>query len=171
MILPFHKYYDSADKVVGTTGRGIGPAYRDRIERVGIRFTDIEEILANQTAIDETVSRMNKQLETVGYNKQITASELSSELQWILDRFGHAIKPTGLMVDLALRNGETVLLEGAQGALLDIDQGTYPFVTSSVVGRANATHGAGIHPGHITCLLYTSPSTRDLSTSRMPSSA
>ena len=79
VILPFHKYYDSADKVVGTTGRGIGPAYRDRIERVGIRFTDIEEILSDQTMIDETVARMNKQLETVGYNKQITASELSSE--------------------------------------------------------------------------------------------
>ena len=93
---------------------------------------------------------MNKQLKTVGYDKEIQPGELSSQLQWILDRFGSAIKPTGLMVDLALRNGETVLLEGAQGALLDIDQGTYPFVTSSVVGRANATHGAGIHPGHIT---------------------
>ena len=150
VILPFHKFYDSADKVVGTTGRGIGPAYRDRIERVGIRFTDIEEVLSNSRIIEETVLRMNKQLQTVGYDKEIQTGELSSQLQWILDRFGNAIKPTGLMVDLALRNGETVLLEGAQGALLDIDQGTYPFVTSSVVGRANATHGAGIHPGHIT---------------------
>ena len=153
-----------------------GPAYRDRIERVGIRFTDIEEVLSDSSIIEDTVLRMNKQLQTVGYDKEIQPSELSSQLQWILDRFGSAIKPTGLMVDLALRNGETVLLEGAQGALLDIDQGTYPFVTSSVVGRANATHGAGIHPGHITecfgitkayctrvgnCLLYTSPSPRD----------
>ena len=80
---------------------------------MGIRFTDIEEILSDQKMIDENaVARMNKQLETVGYNKEITASELSSELQWILDRFGHAIKPTGLMVDLAARNGENVLLEG-----------------------------------------------------------
>ena len=150
VILPFHKFYDSADKVVGTTGRGIGPAYRDRIERVGIRFTDIEEVLSDSRIIEETVLRMNKQLQTVGYDKEIQSGELSSQLQWILDRFGSAIKPTGLMVDLALRNGESVLLEGAQGALLDIDQGTYPFVTSSVVGRANATHGAGIHPGHIT---------------------
>ena len=111
VILPFHKYYDSADKVVGTTGRGIGPAYRDRIERVGLRFTDIEEVLSDSRIIEETVLRMNKQLKTVGYDKEIQPGELSSQLQWILDRFGSAIKPTGLMVDLALRNGETVLLE------------------------------------------------------------
>jgi len=150
VILPFHRLYDSADKVVGTTGRGIGPAYRDRIERVGIRFADIKGVLADSKKIDDTISRMNQQLRTVGVDQQINAADLASNLQWILDRYGNAIKPTGQMVDIALRNGENVLLEGAQGALLDIDQGTYPFVTSSVVGRANATHGAGIHPGHIT---------------------
>jgi adenylosuccinate synthase len=150
IILPFHRLYDSADKVVGTTGRGIGPAYRDRTERVGIRFADIPRVLAEEKRILATVSRMNHQLNTVKVKQQISAEELKADLQWILERFGAAIRPTGLMVDIALRNGENVLLEGAQGALLDIDQGTYPFVTSSVVGRANATHGAGIHPGHVT---------------------
>ena len=150
VILPFHRLYDSADKVVGTTGRGIGPAYRDRIERVGIRFADIKGVLADSEKIANTISRMNQQLRTVGVDQKIDPVELEKDLQWILDRYGGAIKPTGQMVDIALRNGENVLLEGAQGALLDIDQGTYPFVTSSVVGRANATHGAGIHPGHVT---------------------
>lgn len=150
VILPFHRLYDSADRVVGTTGRGIGPAYRDRTERVGIRFADIAGVLADPEKIKQTISRMNLQLKTVKVEQQIHADELTDDLQWILDRFGNAIKPTGLMVDMALRNGENVLLEGAQGAMLDIDQGTYPFVTSSVVGRANASHGAGIHPGHIT---------------------
>ena len=150
VILPFHRLYDSADKVVGTTGRGIGPAYRDRIERVGIRFADIAGVLADPKRIKQTISRMNSQLKTVKVETEVSADELTADLQWILDRFGQAIRPTGLMVDMALRNGENVLLEGAQGAMLDIDQGTYPFVTSSVVGRANASHGAGIHPGHVT---------------------
>lgn len=150
VILPFHRLYDSADKVVGTTGRGIGPAYRDRIERVGIRFADIPGVLADPKRIKQTISRMNSQLKTVKVETEVSADELTADLQWILDRFGQAIRPTGLMVDMALRNGENVLLEGAQGAMLDIDQGTYPFVTSSVVGRANASHGAGIHPGHVT---------------------
>lgn len=150
VILPFHRLYDGADKVVGTTGRGIGPAYRDRIERVGIRFADIPGVLADSKRIKQTISRMNSQLKTVKVETEVSADELTADLQWILDRFGQAIRPTGLMVDLALRNGENVLLEGAQGAMLDIDQGTYPFVTSSVVGRANASHGAGIHPGHVT---------------------
>ena len=141
--------YDSADKVVGTTGRGIGPAYRDRIERVGIRFVDIPFVIGDSDKIDETVSRMNMQLDSVGVNQKVERKDFVADLEWIMDRFGEAIRPTGAMIDKALKNGENVLLEGAQGAMLDIDQGTYPFVTSSVTSRANATHGAGIHPGHV----------------------
>ncbi len=149
VILPFHRLYDGADKVVGTTGRGIGPTYRDRTERVGIRFADISGLIADDNALASQAERMTKQLSTVGVQEAIDTSSLKSDLQWVLDRFGSAIRPTGVMVDIALRNGENVLLEGAQGAMLDIDQGTYPFVTSSVTSRANATHGAGIHPGHV----------------------
>jgi len=149
VILPFHRLYDSADKVVGTTGRGIGPAYRDRTERVGLRFVDVERALEDPTEIDSMVDRMNRQLETVGVEESIDPQQLQSELSWIVDRFSKAIKSTGPMLDAALSRGENVLLEGAQGAMLDIDQGTYPFVTSSITCRANATHGAGIHPGHI----------------------
>ena len=152
VILPFHRMYDS-DKVVGTTGRGIGPAYRDRIERVGIRFADIEGILENPRAMLEISKRMTSQLLSVGVSEEITVANLEGDLRWILDRFSKSIAPTGPMLDIALRNGENVLLEGAQGAMLDIDQGTYPFVTSSVTSRANASHGAGIHPGHIDACL------------------
>jgi adenylosuccinate synthase len=149
IILPFHRLYDSDDRVVGTTGRGIGPTYRDRIERVGIRFADLANLVANEEAIQTQAERMSKQLETVGVSDGIEVDALQSDLKWILERYSDAIRPTGLMIDMALRNGERVLLEGAQGAMLDIDQGTYPFVTSSVTSRANATHGAGIHPGHV----------------------
>ena len=153
VILPFHRMYDSTDKVVGTTGRGIGPAYRDRIERVGIRFADIEGILADHEAMVGTSNRMTAQLHSVGVREDITVERLQADLTWILRRFSKSIAPTGPMLDIALRNGEDVLLEGAQGAMLDIDQGTYPFVTSSVTSRANASHGAGIHPGHIDACL------------------
>ncbi|PXF18521.1 MAG: adenylosuccinate synthase, partial [Methanobacteriota archaeon] len=102
IILPFHRLYDSADKVVGTTGRGIGPAYRDRTERVGIRFADIPRVLAEEKRILATVSRMNHQLNTVKVKQQISAEELKADLQWILERFGAAIRPTGLMLDIAL---------------------------------------------------------------------
>ena len=153
VILPFHRMYDSTDKVVGTTGRGIGPAYRDRIERVGIRFADIEGILGNPGAMLEISKRMTSQLLSVGMSEEITVANLEGDLRWILDRFSKSIAPTGPMLDIALRNGENILLEGAQGAMLDIDQGTYPFVTSSVTSRANASHGAGIHPGHIDACL------------------
>jgi len=149
IILPFHRLYDGADLVVGTTGRGIGPTYRDRTERVGIRFADLANLVDDAEAVRAQAERMSKQLATVGVDEGIDAGALQSDLRWILGRYSDAIRPTGLMVDLALRNGERVLLEGAQGAMLDIDQGTYPFVTSSVTSRANATHGAGIHPGHV----------------------
>jgi len=149
VILPFHRLYDSADKVVGTTGRGIGPAYRDRTERVGLRFVDVGLLLGRGTEIGDMARRMNDQLATVGVKDRVDPDQLGSELAWIHERFSNAIRATGPMLDSALSRGEQVLLEGAQGAMLDIDQGTYPFVTSSITCRANATHGAGIHPGHI----------------------
>ncbi len=149
VILPFHRLYDSADKVVGTTGRGIGPAYRDRTERVGLRFVDVGLLIGRDSEIGEMAGRMNDQLATVGVEDRIDPEQLGSELEWIHERFSNAIRATGPMLDSALAAGEQVLLEGAQGAMLDIDQGTYPFVTSSITCRANATHGAGIHPGHI----------------------
>ena len=78
VILPFHTMYDSADKIVGTTGRGIGPAYRDRIERVGIRFVDIPYFLDDDEKVEETVSRMNKQLDSVGVSDRVEKEDLES---------------------------------------------------------------------------------------------
>ncbi len=147
--LPFHRLYDGADQKIGTTGRGIGPTYRDKIERVGVRFCDVEHRRTDSDWIAENASRMTAQLAACGVEGGISAAELKDSLDWVAERFGTAIKPTGLMLDLALRQGQNVLLEGAQGCLLDIDHGTYPFVTSSVTSRANATHGVGIHPGHL----------------------
>ena len=147
--LPYHRILDGADRKIGTTGRGIGPTYRDAIERVGLRFVDIEARIEDDEWIDSACERMDSQLVAAGLEERIDPSDLKSDLEWIQRRFGSAVRPTSVMIDQALQRGEKVVLEGAQGALLDISQGTYPFVTSSVTSRANASHGAGIHPGHI----------------------
>ena len=96
-----------------------------------------------------TADRMNSALSAVGSSDRVNAEELGKEIEWIFNSYESAIAPTGVMLDNALKLGERVILEGAQGCLLDIDQGTFPFVTSSVTSRGNATHGAGIHPGHV----------------------
>ena len=149
IILPFHRLVDGLDKKIGTTGRGIGPTYADKINRIGLRFAEVAEVVGDQEWLTATTSRMNHILEMVGAEGRIVEAELAKDVEWIHTTYKHAITNTGLMLDNALKLEENVLLEGAQGCLLDIDQGTYPFVTSSVTSRGNSSHGAGIHPGHI----------------------
>ena len=88
-------------------------------------------------------------LEAAGSSERVTQEGLADDIAWIHATYASSVANTGLMLDNALKLGEHVILEGAQGCLLDIDQGTYPFVTSSVTSRGNASHGAGIHPGHV----------------------
>ena len=149
IILPYHRYMDSLDKKIGTTGRGIGPTYADKINRIGLRFGDLAEVVGDTEWASATSDRMNSALSAVGSTDRVNAEELGKEIEWIFNSYESAIAPTGVMLDNALKLGERVILEGAQGCLLDIDQGTFPFVTSSVTSRGNATHGAGIHPGHV----------------------
>jgi adenylosuccinate synthase len=149
VILPFHRFLDSLDKKIGTTGRGIGPTYADKINRIGLRFGDIAEVQGQDDWMEATANRMNASLESAGSTENYSASQLKSDIDWISKTYEGCIANTGLMLDNALKLGEHVILEGAQGCLLDIDQGTYPFVTSSVTSRGNASHGAGIHPGHV----------------------
>ena len=144
IILPYHTYIDGQDKKIGTTGRGIGPAYADKINRIGLRFADLPHC-----DFEEMAARQNNSLENAGCRQRVTADELEEQISWIRNRFESAITDTGILLDNALKMGERIILEGAQGCLLDIDQGTFPFVTSSVTSRGNSTHGAGIHPGHV----------------------
>ena len=149
VILPFHRMVDGLDKKIGTTGRGIGPTYADKINRIGLRFGDIAELLADDSALKEMASHQADRLQYLGLPSDGHATSLRSDIQWVHDNYSQAIQNTGVMVDTALSTGQQVLLEGAQGCLLDIDQGTFPFVTSSITSRGNSTHGAGIHPGHV----------------------
>jgi len=149
VILPFHRMVDGLDKKIGTTGRGIGPTYADKINRIGLRFGDIAELLADESALNEMASRQADRLQYLGLPSDKHAISLRDDIQWVHDNYSQAIQNTGVMVDTALSTGQQVLLEGAQGCLLDIDQGTFPFVTSSITSRGNSTHGAGVHPGHV----------------------
>lgn len=149
IILPYHRYMDSLDKKIGTTGRGIGPTYADKINRIGLRFGDLSEVNGDLEWASASSERMNASLEAAGSSERVSAESLLEDVKWICDNFSTSIAHTGLMLDNALKLGEHVILEGAQGCLLDIDQGTFPYVTSSVTSRGNSTHGAGIHPGHV----------------------
>ncbi|MCS5532766.1 MAG: adenylosuccinate synthase [Candidatus Poseidoniaceae archaeon] len=150
IILPYHRYMDSLDSKIGTTGRGIGPTYADKINRIGLRFGDLSEIIDDAEWTAATVARMNASLQAAGSQDRVTEESLNTDVNWIWDNYNGSIRNTGLMLDTALKLEEQIILEGAQGCLLDIDQGTFPYVTSSVTSRGNASHGAGIHPGHVT---------------------
>ena len=115
IILPFHCYMDGLDKKIGTTGRGIGPTYADKINRIGLRFGDIAEIMDDADWMDSTSARMNATLAAAGSDEHITASGLQEDIHWIWNAYSTSIKNTGLMLDNALKLGEHVILGGCAG--------------------------------------------------------
>ncbi len=155
LVLPYHKAIDRAreeKKGIGTTRRGIGPAYEDKVARVGIRVGDLlhEEILR---------SKLQRLLETrAPYTRDLLGEEIEVEdLFRDLLRYRERLRPfitnTSLFLAQALKEGKRVLFEGAQGTLLDVDHGTYPYVTSSNTVAGGACCGAGIGPTQIDLVL------------------
>jgi adenylosuccinate synthase len=149
LVLPYHKLLDKAherSQNIGTTGRGIGPAYEDKIGRRGVRVGDLHHLDSVKALLSERVARANQLLAMMG------SPELASEQQHheLVERLAPRLLPlaadSGLMIYQALKQGRRVLLEGAQGALLDVDHGTYPFVTSSNTTAGGAAIGSGIGP-------------------------
>jgi adenylosuccinate synthase len=148
-------YNRSLDKVserflgarrIGTTGRGIGPTYADKMNRVGIRIQDIfdENILTQKV---EGVLELKNQVLAKIYNRRAaTVEQTVEELLAFADRLAPMVCDTGLLLNEALDRGETVLLEAGQATLLDVDHGTYPFVTSSSATAGGACTGSGIPP-------------------------
>jgi adenylosuccinate synthase len=138
---------------IGTTGRGIGPAYSDKASRVGIRVQDLFDpgILAQKL---ELVLREKNQVLTKVYNRRgIDAAAVTREYIGYAERLERYVADTGLVLNNALDQGRVVLLEGAQATLLDVDHGTYPFVTSSSPTAGGACAGSGIGPTRITKVL------------------
>ncbi len=131
---------------IGTTGRGIGPTYADKMNRVGIRVQDLfdEKILTQKV---EGALELKNQILTKIYNRRaVTVEATVEELLGFVDRLGPMVCDTGLLLNEALDRDEVVLLEAGQATLLDVDHGTYPFVTSSSATAGGACTGSGIPP-------------------------
>jgi adenylosuccinate synthase len=151
LVLPFHKLVDgrsSANKEIGTTGRGIGPAYEDKYGRRGIRVLDLRSPERLRTLVERGVAHANTQLALSG-DGVASVDDTLEMLEKYRTRLLSIADDVGLKIHRAISGGAAVLLEGAQGSLLDIDHGTYPYVTSSSTTSGGAATGVGIAPSEL----------------------
>jgi adenylosuccinate synthase len=159
LTLPYHKLLDRArekSEKIGTTGRGIGPTYEDKYGRRGIRVGDLRNLARTQELVRaraEAANQMLKLLHGAGSTEQASPEEHARLLERLAPRLLPLAVDAGRVVWEALERGESVLLEGAQGALLDVDHGTYPYVTSSNTTAGGAAVGVGIGPTAIDAVL------------------
>ena len=155
LITPYHRTIDKVSErflgkaKIGTTGRGIGPAYADKISRIGIRVQDLFDQSILEKKIEGALRDKNQVLTKVFNRKDMEVGEILEEYRGYAEILRPYIADTALLLNQALENGKTVLLEGSQGTLLDVDHGTYPFVTSSNPTAGGACTGSGIGPTKI----------------------
>ena len=159
LLMPYHVAIDKVterylgNKKIGTTGRGIGPCYQDKIARIGIRVADVLDPDLLAVKIAAALEFKNQVLVKIYNRKALDPDEVLTTLLEQAEGFKHRIADTRLLLGEALAEGQTVLLEGSQGTLLDVDHGTYPFVTSSNPTSGGAAVGSGIGPTRITTVL------------------
>jgi adenylosuccinate synthase len=155
LIMPWHVAIDGASErrlgrlQIGTTRRGIGPAYADKASRLGIRVQDLLDAKILRQKIETALAEKNVWLERVYGAAPLELEDCAERLERVAQRLRPYVSDTSLLVDTALRAGKRVLLEGAQGTLLDLDHGTYPFVTSSNPVASAAATGVGVGPTRI----------------------
>jgi adenylosuccinate synthase len=155
LIMPWHVAIDRASErrlgklQIGTTRRGIGPCYADKASRIGIRVQDVLDAKILRQKIEVALAEKNIWLERVYEVEPFDLEEIAGRYEGYAKRLRPYVADTSLIVDRALRDGDHVLFEGAQATLLDLDHGTYPFVTSSSTIAANAAAGIGIGPTRI----------------------
>ncbi len=155
IIMPYHKLLDElieeslGENKIGTTKKGIGPCYADKIQRNGIRIQDLLDDKIFEEKVKKNVEDKN-QLLTKIYNKDpLNPAEIINEFKAYKDLISNHVEDTSLLISNALKENNNILFEGAQGTLLDIDHGTYPFVTSSNTSSGNAATGSGVGPLNI----------------------
>ena len=159
LLMPYHVAIDKVterylgNKKIGTTGRGIGPCYQDKIARIGIRVADVLDPDLLAAKIAAALEFKNQVLIKIYNRKALDPHEITDALLDQAEGFAHRIADTRLLLGDALESGQTVLLEGSQGTLLDVDHGTYPYVTSSNPTAGGAAVGSGIGPTRITTVL------------------
>jgi len=155
IIMPYHKILDGAeeqslgDKKIGTTKRGIGPCYSDKVARYGIRAIDIIDEDTLSKKLDAILPIKQKILDIYKIDKTLDKKEILETYVGFGKRLKGFIAATHIELNEAIHSGKTVLLEGAQGTMLDVDYGTYPYTTSSHVIAGGSSIGAGIGPKHI----------------------
>ena len=152
VIMPYHKILDElieeslGDKKIGTTKKGIGPCYADKIQRYGIRVQDLLDDSVFAEKLNSNLNEKNNLLTKIYNHDPLSADEIIEEFSDYKEMVQQHISDTSLLVSNAIKENKSILFEGAQGTLLDIDHGTYPFVTSSNTSAANAATGSGIGP-------------------------
>ena len=155
LIMPYHKQidiareYKSGAKKIGTTGRGIGPTYEDKVGRRGIRFADLLKPETFKRKVQEQLPEKNFLLEKFLGEKPLSAQAIIDEYLPLGERLACYLGRASITLDEAVKNGHNLLFEGAQGSLLDVDHGTYPYVTSSSTIAAGACTGTGFAPYRI----------------------
>jgi len=155
VIMPYHKAIDLARErlrgkgKIGTTGRGIGPAYEDKVARVGIRFVDLLEEDTFREKLERNIQEKNFYLKAILKEKALHFEAIHESYGRFREALKGFVTNTGLLLDQEIRAGKRVLFEGAQGTLLDVDHGTYPYVTSSSTITGGACSGSGVGPQNI----------------------
>ncbi len=155
LIMPYHKAIDQARErmrgagKIGTTGRGIGPTYEDKAARVGIRVIDLLEEDTFRAKLEHNIAEKNVYLKAILKEQALDFEEIHRTYGGYREQLAPYVTDTGVLLEEMFRDGKNVLFEGAQGTLLDLDHGTYPFVTSSNTVIGGVCSGAGIGPRHI----------------------
>ncbi len=155
LIMPYHRELDMlverrlGKAKLGTTKRGIGPAYGDKAARVGLRFQDLFDEKIFRQKLEAVLEHKNEQLSKIYNRLPMNADEIAAEYLGYAKRLEQCLVDTTELIHSRLEAGKNIILEGAQGTLLDLDHGTYPFVTSSNPIAGGALTGAGLGPKHI----------------------
>ncbi len=155
IIMPYHRRLDSAresrkgHKKIGTTGRGIGPCYEDKVARVGIRFCDLLDDKIFREKLNRNVEEKNFFLTEYFKEEPVDEQTIYNEYRIYADRLKQYVTDTSIIIAKEITNGKNILFEGAQGCHLDIEHGTFPFVTSSSTVAGNACCGSGVGPTEI----------------------
>ena len=159
LIMPYHRAIDQArerlrgEGRIGTTGRGIGPTYEDKMARIGLRFAELVDAHLFAEALRSTIEEKNTYLRTILGEQALDYASIVDQYAALRERLAPHVIDASLYLDRALAAGRRVLFEGAQGTMLDVDHGTYPYVTSSNTVSAAACTGGGIAPNRITCVV------------------
>ncbi|MFI5252649.1 MAG: adenylosuccinate synthase [Bacteroidota bacterium] len=157
LIMPYHKMLDSVREAtgekIGTTGRGIGPAYIDKAQRVGIRIADLLNRDVFVKKLRQNIEEKNQILRKIYEKAELDIDQIVCEYEAFDKKIDEYVTDTALYLNTALKNNKRILAEGAQGALLDMDHGTYPYVTSSNPTSGGACTGLGIPPTMVESVL------------------